>query len=65
MYMLVALKIISNEFWKTHWRYSFFIFLVVSAIITPDGSGISMLLLSAPLMALYGVGTIISNKREL
>lgn len=62
MYVLSWFGIIERGFWHTHWRYALFSFLVLSAIITPDGSGISMLLLTTPLIALYGVGTVISRK---
>ena len=61
MFLMSRLGLIPADVWKTHWRYALFSFLVISAIITPDGSGISMLLLTLPLSALYGVGTIISK----
>ncbi len=64
MYLLYRLGIVPDNFWSKHWRYALFSFLLVSAIITPDGSGVSMLLLTTPLIALYGLGTIISNNRS-
>ncbi len=60
MYLLGRLGIISPDFWKVNWRIAFAVFLVVSAVITPDGSGVTMVLLSAPMMALYGIGAGLS-----
>ncbi len=60
MYLLRLLGVISSDFWKVNWRPAFAVFLVVSAIITPDGSGVTMVLLSAPMMALYCLGAGIS-----
>lgn len=51
-----------RRFWVDNWRMAFLIFLIVSAIITPDGSGITMLLLTAPLTGLYFVGSMIGAK---
>lgn len=56
MAILSLLGIVSYSFWWDKWRYSQLIFLVFSAIITPDGSGVSMILLSLPLIGLYTVG---------
>jgi len=56
MIILSFVGIIHPDFWKNNWRYSLLFFLIVSAIITPDGSGITMLFLSVPLTLLYAVG---------
>lgn len=62
MLLLTKLGIIEAGFWKKNWRYAILIFLIFSAIITPDGTGITMLILSIPLAALYFIGVIISRK---
>ncbi len=62
MVALSYLRIVDPVFWKNNWKYSLLIFLIVSAIITPDGSGITMLFLSVPLILLYSLGYLISNK---
>lgn len=61
MYLLGRLGLISPNFWRENWRGSLVVFLVVSAVITPDGSGVTMVLLSVPLMALYGLGMTLSE----
>ncbi len=58
MILLGSLGIVDPSFWKDNWRYSFLIFLIFAAVITPDGSGITMVILSIPLTLLYVVGYI-------
>lgn len=62
MYILSWLRFISYEVWMKNWRIALAIFLVVSAIITPDGSGVTMLLLFVPMMIFYLVGAGFSRK---
>ena len=62
MILLSYLGLISPAFWKDNWKYSLLTFLILSAIITPDGSGITMGFLSVPLMLLYGTGYLVSKK---
>ncbi len=58
MILLGSLGIIHPSFWKDNWRYSLLMFLIFAAIVTPDGSGITMMILSVPLTLLYAVGYI-------
>lgn len=64
MVILTRLGVISAQWWRAHTHYALIGFLVVSAIITPDGTGVSMLLLSAPVSVLYGLGLFISARIE-
>jgi sec-independent protein translocase protein TatC len=61
MALLSYFGLIPSNFWKKNWQIAFFIFLVISAIITPDGSGITQLILSFFLTGLYFLGYIISK----
>lgn len=65
VFMAVSSRIglISGEFWFRHWRLAILSAVVFSAVITPDGSGVTMALLSAPLLGLYAIGAIASVKR--
>jgi len=56
MVLITRFAFVPAQFWLTYARQAILITLVVSAIITPDGSGISMVLLSVPICALYSVG---------
>jgi len=62
MYILSRLGIVEGGFWSRNWRYALVTFLIFSAIITPDGSGVSMVLLTLPMAGLYAVGIGVSRK---
>jgi sec-independent protein translocase protein TatC len=62
MIALSFLGIITPSFWKNKWRSAFMFLLIFSAVITPDQTGITMILLFIPLFALYGIGIIITNR---
>jgi sec-independent protein translocase protein TatC len=64
MYGLTALGIISSEFWKKNWRFAAIAIFVFGAIITPDGSGITMFLVALPMLALYVLGYAASVRLE-
>ncbi|MFC1734074.1 twin-arginine translocase subunit TatC [candidate division KSB1 bacterium] len=62
MTLLSRFGLVPRDFWRENWRYALLIFLIVSAIITPDGSGVTMVLLSVPMAGLYGIGYLASQR---
>jgi len=62
MAILSAIGIIKADFWKSKWRHASLFFLVFSAIITPDGTGVTMLMLFVPLLVLYFMGYIFAKR---
>ncbi len=62
MILLSFVGIIKADFWRRNWRYALLFFLILSAIITPDGTGITMVMLFLPLVALYFAGYVFSSK---
>ena len=62
MILLSRLGIVKPDIWKKNWRYAILAFLIIAAVITPDGTGITMILLTVPLIALYFIGYIGSKK---
>lgn len=62
MLLLSFMGIIEADFWRRKWRTAFVFFLVLSAIITPDGTGITMAMLFIPLIALYFTGYYLAKK---
>ena len=58
MYGLTALRIVPADFWKKYWRFATIAIVVFGAIITPDGSGITMFLVALPMLALYVGGYV-------
>ncbi len=63
MWGLTALGIIDPAAWKRYWRYALVAFFVFGAVITPDGSGVTMLLVAVPMTALYGAGYVVSRRK--
>lgn len=61
MALLVGLKIVDADFWGKKWQYASVFFLAVSAVVTPDGTGITMILLVIPLTLLYLAGYTVSK----
>ncbi len=56
MYGLSTLGIVQPDFWKRNWRYAAVAIFIFGAVITPDGSGITMMLVSIPMLVLYAGG---------
>lgn len=59
---MTRLGVVSSEFWKENWRYAFIAMVIFGAVVTPDGSGITQLIVAMPMMALYVIGYIISTR---
>lgn len=62
MVLLSFMGIIEANFWRKNWRFAGLFFLISSAIITPDGTGITMMMLFLPEAALYFTGYVFANK---
>ena len=56
MYGLSVVGVVQPTFWKRNWRYSAVAIFIFGAIITPDGSGVTMMLVSIPMLVLYAAG---------
>jgi sec-independent protein translocase protein TatC len=56
MAMLSGIGLVRPRFWLTYARHAILLGLIVSAIITPDGTGITMMLLALPIAGLYALG---------
>lgn len=61
MKTLSVLGLVSRSLWIKNFRFSLIAIVIATAIITPDGTGVTMLMLSLPLISLYLLGCIISN----
>jgi len=62
MYALSLTGVVDAAFWKKNFRYAVIIFVIFGAIITPDGGGISMWLVVAPMIVLYLAGLMVVKK---
>lgn len=59
MWTVTKTKLVNPDFWKKNLRYMLIIVIVIGAIITPDGSGITMWFVVGPMMLLYFIGMTI------
>src|SRR5690606_7572358 len=63
MYGISLTDAVSPEFWRNNFRYAAIILVVFGAIITPDGSGVTMWFIAGPMMALYLAGMLVIERR--
>ncbi len=64
MYGISLTDAISPRFWRTNFRYALFILVIFGALITPDGSGVTMWFVSLPMLLLYLAGMLIVEKKS-
>jgi sec-independent protein translocase protein TatC len=64
MYAIALTGVVNALFWRKNFRYAIILFVIFGAIITPDGSGITMWLVTLPMLLLYFTGMIVIEKRE-
>ena len=64
MYVLSLSGLTDSKFWQRNFRYAIIIITVFGAIITPDGTGITMWFIALPMIGLYAVGIIAIRRKE-
>lgn len=64
MWVLSAIGIVDAKFWRNNWRYAAVAIVIFGAVITPDGSGITMWFVALPMMALYLAGYLVIRRRK-
>jgi sec-independent protein translocase protein TatC len=64
MYAISLTGVTDSSFWRKNFRYAIIIFVVFGAVITPDGSGITMWLMTGPMIGLYLLGFFMIERRE-
>jgi sec-independent protein translocase protein TatC len=62
MWILTKVGIVQPRFWRDNWRYAFVAMVIFGAVITPDGSGITMWFVAMPMAALYFGGYIVAKR---
>ena len=65
MFILSASGFISLQFWIKNFKYALLIIILFGAIITPDGSGITMWFISVPMLLLYALGIAIIKLKKV
>ncbi len=64
MYATTTSGMTDANFWRKNIRYAIIIIVIFGAIITPDGSGVTMWFIAGPMIALYFAGMGIIERRE-
>jgi len=64
MYAATASGLTDSKFWKKNIRYAIVIIVIFGAVITPDGSGVTMWFIAGPMIVLYIAGMVIIERKE-
>jgi sec-independent protein translocase protein TatC len=64
MYGLSLTGLVDSTFWSKNLRYAIVIIAIFWALITPEGSGITMWFVSIPMIVLYLLGIMIIRRAE-
>ena len=64
MYAVSLSGLTDAKFWRRNLRYAIIAIIVFGAVITPDGSGVTMWFVSLPMIGLYTAGMIIVERQE-
>lgn len=63
MYGISLTGAVSPRFWRDNFRYAVIILVIFGAIITPDGSGVTMWFVAGPMLVLYVAGMLVVERR--
>jgi sec-independent protein translocase protein TatC len=64
MYTVSMSGIVDGKFWRKNIRYAILGMVIFGAIVTPDGSGITMWFIAIPMMALYLGGMLVIEHKK-
>jgi sec-independent protein translocase protein TatC len=65
MYAISLTGAVDSKFWRKNFRYAVIILVIFGALITPDGSGITMWFLALPMIIIYLLGMLSIRRREM
>ena len=63
MWAVSAAGMVEPRFWRDNIRYAVVIIAIFGAVITPDGSGVTMWFVSGPMLVLYVVGMVFIERK--
>jgi sec-independent protein translocase protein TatC len=64
MYGLSLAGLLDSNFWLKNFRYAVVIIAIFGALLTPDGSGVTMWFIVFPMTGLYALGILIIRRTE-
>lgn len=63
MWAVTLSGMVEPKFWRNNIRYAIVIIAVFGAVITPDGSGVTMWFVAGPMLALYLIAMLIVERK--
>ena len=64
MYAISASGAVDAYFWRKNMRYAIVAIVIFGAVITPDGSGVTMWFIAVPMIILYTIGMLFIERKE-
>ena len=64
MYAVSMSGMVESDFWRRNTRYAIVAIVIFGAVITPDGTGVTMWFVSGPMIALYFAGMFLIERKE-
>ena len=64
MYAVSVSGMVDSDFWRKNIRYAIVVIVIFGAVITPDGSGVTMWFIAVPMTVLYVAGMIVIERKE-
>jgi sec-independent protein translocase protein TatC len=64
MYAISVSGAVDAKFWRKNIRYAIVAIVIFGAVITPDGSGVTMWFIAGPMIGLYVAGMAFIERRE-
>ncbi len=61
---LTKLHVVDAAFWRRNFSYAVVAMIIFGAVVTPDGSGITMFMVAAPMIVLYVLGYLVSTRSK-
>ncbi|MFQ5940903.1 MAG: twin-arginine translocase subunit TatC [Nitrososphaerales archaeon] len=63
MWATTVAGMVEPNFWRKNFRYAIVVIAIFGAVITPDGSGVTMWFVAAPMLALYFFGMLYIERK--
>jgi len=64
MYAFSQSGMTDAKFWRRNIRYAIIIIVIFGAVVTPDGSGVTMWFIAGPMIGLYLAGMVLVERKE-
>ena len=64
MYAISMSGMVDKDFWRKNVRYAIVIIIIFGAVITPDGTGVTMMFVAGPMIGLYFAGMLFIERKQ-